>query len=66
MSKIKTTLLASCAVFVVTTFESYKLGFHYYRAGIQTAPGQISYHDRAFMDDCAWAKVASLGPAAKQ
>ena len=60
MSKTKTTLLASCAIFAVTTFGSYKLGFHYYRAGVETAPGQISYHDRAFMDDCARAKVASL------
>ena len=60
MARVKLTLLALTIFLATATFGSYKLGFHYYRAGIETAPGQFSYHDRTFMEACGKARMTSL------
>lgn len=60
MPKVKLGLLALCVFLAAATFGSYRLGFHHYRAGIETAPGEKSYHGRAFMDVCGKARVTSL------
>lgn len=60
MTKVKLTLLCLTILLATATFGSYKLGFHYYRAGIETAPGEFSYHDWTFMDECAKARLTSL------
>ena len=60
MAKAKLALLAVAILLAAATFGSYKLGFHYYRAGIETAPGEFSYHDRTFMDECGKARLTSL------
>ncbi|MEO1406854.1 MAG: hypothetical protein AAFV54_10240, partial [Pseudomonadota bacterium] len=60
MAKLKLTLLVLTILLATATFGSYKLGFHFYRAGIETAPGEFSYHDRAFMEACGKARMTSL------